>query len=132
MLSRSLSTSTSSSPSARSKNEVGGSCFGSPTMTTCLPLAIAPIASHTGICEASSKTTTSKSAVSVARYCAMDIGLIITHGASLVMAVGILLIISRKGKCRLFFCISLRNKPHSEFLVVSSWLGRLAQSPART
>ena len=43
MLSRSPSTSSSSfDDSARSKKLVGGSCFGSPTMTTCLPRAMAP------------------------------------------------------------------------------------------
>src|SRR5450830_151368 len=77
MLSRSPST-TSTSPSVlslRPKKLVGGSCLGSPTITTCLPRAMAPMASHTGICEASSNTTRSKLLASAERYCAIDSGL---------------------------------------------------------
>src|SRR5918994_4411455 len=41
------------SSAIRSKNDVGGSCFGSPTITACPPRASAPTASSGRICEAS-------------------------------------------------------------------------------
>ncbi len=133
MLSRSASTSTSSwVDSARSKKEVGGSCLGSPTITTCLPRAMAPIASHTGICEASSKITTSKTLEFAARYWAMESGLISKHGVSLVRASGILDISSRSGRWRVFFVISCRRTPHSEFLLTESCVGSSAHRRARS
>src|SRR3546814_6886714 len=67
--------SSASSEAARSKKEVGGICLGSPTTMTLLPRAMAPIASHTVICEASSKTTRSKCLLPAARNWATESGL---------------------------------------------------------
>ena len=78
----SVPSSISSTP--RSPTLVGGNCSGSPTMITWLPRAIAPMASQTGICDASSKMTTSKGDASGGRYWAMESGLIITQGVSFV------------------------------------------------
>jgi len=61
------------------KKEMGDSCFGSPTTIACRPREITPTASHTGICDASSKMTRSNCA-STSRYCATDSGDIRRHG----------------------------------------------------
>ena len=79
MLSRSSDSSSSSPVSPFWKKFVGGICFGSPTTTHCFARAMTPIASHTGICDASSKTTKSK-VDSAGRYCATDRGLMRKHG----------------------------------------------------
>ena len=79
MLSRSSQSSPSSPESPFWKKFVGGICFGSPTTTHCFALAITPIASQTGICDASSKTTMSNAA-SGGRYCATERGLIRKQG----------------------------------------------------
>ena len=67
----------------------GGICFGSPTTITFLPLAIAPIDSHVGIWEASSKITRSNFAFSTSKYCATEIGLISIHGHNLGSRLGV-------------------------------------------
>src|SRR5580700_9664664 len=66
----------------RSKNVVGGSCFGSPTTTNCPPRAIAPRASSGLSGDASSMTTTSTTSLPGSRYCATDKGLIMKQGLS--------------------------------------------------
>ena len=88
MLSKS-SVSKSSSPSSTCsmKNDVGGICLGSPTITASLPLAITPIALHVGSCEASSNTTMSNIPhLSGSKNCAHDRGLMSTHGQSFKMS----------------------------------------------
>ena len=82
MLSRSsmMPSSSSSLPLAVLKNVVGGSCLGSPTMTTSFPLAMAPTDSAVGIWEASSKMTRSKCSLEVPRYWATDNGLMSMQG----------------------------------------------------
>ena len=80
MLSRSSTSRLSSSTVFEAKNEVGGICLGSPTMTAFSPRASTPTALHVGSWEASSKTTTSKGLRLVLRYCAAEIGLISIQG----------------------------------------------------
>ncbi len=75
--------------------------------------AIAPTASQGEICEASSKMTTSNGSLSGGRYCAIESGLIITQGVSLVSAVGILPNSLRSGTCCAFFVSSCESVPHS-------------------
>ena len=63
------------------KKEVGGICFGSPTIIACLARANALTASQVGSCEASSKINKSKCLGSASKYCATEIGLINMQGA---------------------------------------------------
>src|SRR5215207_7929070 len=65
-----ISSTSSSSLETVSKNDVGPSCFGSPTTTSCAPRAMAPSASSGRICDASSMTTRSKWNSPGGRYCA--------------------------------------------------------------
>jgi hypothetical protein len=108
---------------ARWPTLVGGSCSGSPTMITWLPRAMAPMASQTGICEASSKITTSNGLASAGRYCAIESGLIIMQGTSWVMTFGIRPKSWRSGMCRAFLLISRASVPHSGSLPKLVWVG---------
>ena len=80
MLSRSSISRLSSSTEVVEKNDVGGICFGSPTITASLPLARTPTALQVGSCDASSNTTRSKGSRLGSRYWAAEIGLISIHG----------------------------------------------------
>ena len=80
MFSMSSYAASSSSTLVDEKKLVGGICFGSPTTISDLPRAMAPTASHVGICEASSNTTRSNLSLARLRYCATLIGLISIHG----------------------------------------------------
>ena len=126
-----VSSSKVSEVSARPKKLVGGSCLGSPTMTTCLARAMAPMASQTGICEASSKMTMSKLLVSALRYWAMDSGLISRQGVRRSTAEGICSSSWRSGRCWRFLVISRRRMPHSLLRWMLSADGRPAHSRAR-
>jgi hypothetical protein len=97
---RGSSSISSSSLVTVSKNEVGPSCLGSPTTTSCAPRAIAPSASSGRICDASSITTTSKWNSPGGRYCATACGPIMTHGFSAWIARPARLNISLIGMCR--------------------------------
>ncbi len=61
---------------------LGGICRESPTITVARPRPIAPTASATRICDASSKITRSKVAAPGARKFAAEAGLTRTHGVS--------------------------------------------------
>ena len=124
--------SSSSSSTPRWPTLVGGSCSGSPTTITWLPRAMAPIASQTGICEASSKITTSNGLASAGRYCAIDSGLIITQGASWVRTFGIRPNSWRSGMCRAFLLISRASVPHSGSLPKLVCVGTAAPIRALT
>ena len=113
MLSRSSFPSSSSSPvSPFWKKFVGGICFGSPTTTHCFARAMTPIASHTGICDASSKTTRSN-VDSAGRYCATDRGLMRKHGLMRPMIPRASASRRRIGFWRDFFAHSRRMIPSS-------------------
>ena len=71
-------------------------------MITCEPLAMAPMASHGGICEASSKMTVSNPFSVGSRYCATLKGLINTQGFMLRKNVGMTVNSLRIGRCRRF------------------------------
>ena len=89
-LSRSSFSLFSSSIRFEEKKFVGGSCLGSPTITTFSPLAIVPAASAVGSCEASSKITRSNFGNDGSIYCATDMGLMSIQGQSLRRRFGIL------------------------------------------
>ena len=86
-LSRSSFSLFSSSTLFEEKKFVGGSCLGSPTITTFSPLAIVPAASAVGSCEASSKITRSNLGNEGSIYCATDMSI---QGQSLRRRFGIL------------------------------------------
>ena len=106
--------SSSASSSPFWKKLVGGSCFVSPTMMALSPRARAPMASQTGICEASSKMTTSNFILPAVKNCAMDRGLIKRQGVSCCKRSGIFSSNMRTGKWRLFLVTS--------FCRISHWL----------
>ncbi len=87
---------------------------------SCRPRAIAPMASQTGICEASSKITTSNVSWDASRYCATDSGLIRTQGLSLGSKVGMRPRSCRTGMWRMRLPISLRSNPISALGMSSS------------
>ena len=137
MDSRSSGTSSSSASASLSpfwKKFVGGICFGSPTTTSCFARAITPIASHTGICEASSNTTRSNGAASGGRYCATESGLMRKHGLRTAVSDGVSASSWRTGLCRAFFSHSRRRMPSSLAAGQSSARrrGRRAASRANT
>ena len=113
-LSRSSSSLLSSSIRLLVKNDVGGSCFGSPTITTFSPLAIVPTASLVGSCDASSNITRSNFGNDGSIYCATEIGLISIHGQSLLSSVGILSNSFLSGIILPLFLIAFFSIPISE------------------
>ena len=107
------SSSVPSSSSIRLKKRVGGSWRSSPTTTTCLARAIAPNASTGRTWLASSINRRSNSISPGCKYWAIEIGLIMKTGLMAWIALPASFSNLRNGKCRRFFCISLRSIPTS-------------------
>jgi hypothetical protein len=93
------------------KKAVGGSCFGSPTTTTCFARATAPSASTGWIWLASSMTSRSKSNRPGARNCATDKGLIMNTGFSACTAGAAFSMRRRIGMWPRLRAISARSTP---------------------
>ena len=112
-----------SSLSALLKRFAGGICFGSPATINCLPRDIAPTASQTVICEASSKITTSNKSWFVGKYWAIERGDIIKQGANTLTTSGISFINCLTDLCCLCFWISRCKIPQLDVLPKLFWVG---------
>ena len=91
------------------KKRVGGSCFVSPAITTCVPRTMAPAASSGAICDASSKITTSNLNTAGSINVATLPGDIIRQGFKSVIRRGISASSLRSGFKRRFFAPSRRK-----------------------